>query len=91
MALLYSLYILDTDIAEKYFDINEVDLTGRPKVISPMDFGVSLFEDPTSIYTDNEVVGDSNHNLNPCFFGMDSSQQSDDMSDLEMNGYAPLY
>ncbi len=66
MALLYSLYVLDNDIAEKYFDINEVDLTGRPKVISPMDFGVSLFEDPTSIYTDNEVVGDSNHNLNPC-------------------------
>jgi hypothetical protein len=90
MALLYSLYVLDSDIAERYFDINEVDATGRPKVISPMDFGVSLFEDPTSIYTDNEVVGDGNHNLNPCFFGMDTEQTTEDMSELEMEGYTLL-
>jgi len=90
MALLYSLYVLDNDIAEKYFDINEVDLTGRPKVISPMDFGVSLFEDPTSIYTDNEVVGDTNHNLNPCFFGMDTDQIHEDFGELEAAGYTPL-
>jgi len=90
MSLLYALYILDTDLAVNHFDIKELDSTGRPLVIDQMDFGVTLFEDNTSIYLDNEIVGDSNYNLNPILWGMGGDQGVDDMADLQHHGYTPL-
>ena len=89
MSLLYALYVLDPDLAVNHFDIKELDSTGRPLVIDQMDFGVTLFEDSTSIYLDNEVVGDSNYNLNPIIWGM-GNDQGDDLADLEQHGYTPL-
>ena len=89
MSLLYALYVLDPDLAVNHFDIKELDGTGRPLVIDQMDFGVTLFEDSTSIYLDNEVVGDSNYNLNPIIWGM-GNDQGDDLVDLEQHGYTPL-
>ena len=56
--------------AEQYFEIIEKDDTGRPKIIEPMDFGLSLFEDPTSIYTDNEGMTGGSPDLNPVYWGM---------------------
>ena len=89
MALLYALYVLDTELAQRYFDILEFDDTGQPLAIEPMDFGVALFEDNTSIYLDNEVVGDGNFNLNPIVWGM-GDELDDDMNELEEFGYMLL-
>ena len=89
MALMYAYYILDPDICEQYFEIIEKDDTGRPKTIEAMDFGLSLFEDPTSIYT-NEGMGNGNPELNPVFWGMDNDGPSDDYIDLIDQGYTPL-
>lgn len=91
MALMYGYYVLDNDICEQYFEIIEKDDTGRPKIIEPLDFGVSLFEDPTSIYTDNEVTG-GNPDLNPIYWGMSNGEEDmgDDYYDLLEQGYTPL-
>ena len=89
MALMYGYYVLDNVIAEQYFEIIEKDDTGRPKIIEALDFGVSLFEDPTSIYTNNDVV-DGSPDLNPVYFGMDNNGPGDDMLDLMEQGFMPL-
>ena len=89
MALMYGYYVLDNEICEQYFEIIEKDDTGRPKTIEALDFGLSLFEDPTSIYTNNEVAGGS-PDLNPVFWGMDNDGPGDDMLDLMDQGYTPL-
>jgi hypothetical protein len=55
-----------------------------------MDFGIQYFEDATSIYLDNEIVGDNNNALPPMVFGMGENQAEMDMDELSMFGYEPL-
>jgi hypothetical protein len=82
MSLLYSLFILEKELTERYFDIIELDDHGKPSIIEPMDFGVSLFENPTSIYNDFEIVGVNNTYINPIVFGM--SNDSEQLSEIEL-------
>ena len=89
MATLYSLFILEKEITERFFEIIELDDMGKPLVLEPMDYGIQYFEDATSIYSDNEVVG-SNNMLPPVVFGMGDNQAEDDMAELEMNGFTRL-
>jgi hypothetical protein len=88
MALLYGLFILEKELTERYFDILELDDHGKPCVIEPMDFGVSLFENPTSIYNDFEIVGVNNTYINPIVFGMSNdSEQLSEMEFLKQQGW----
>ena len=89
MSTLYSLFILEKEITERFFEIIELDDMGKPLVLEPMDYGIQYFEDATSIYSDNEVVG-SNNMLPPVVFGMGDNQAEDDMAELEMNGFTRL-
>jgi hypothetical protein len=86
MAMLYALFILEKEITERFFEIVELDDMGKPLVIEPMDYGISYFEDPTSIYLDNEIVGSNNHELPAIVWGM-GDEMEDEMSDLEAMGY----
>jgi len=63
---------------------------GKPCVIDQMDFGIQYFEEATSIYLDNEIVGDNNSMLPPMVFGMGENQAEMDMDELSMFGYEPL-
>jgi hypothetical protein len=90
MSLLYALFILEKDITERFFEILEFDDRGKPAVIEQMDFGIQYFEDATSLYLDNEIVGDHNSALPPVVFGMGDSQMQDDMDELTLFGYTPL-
>jgi hypothetical protein len=92
MAIMYGYYVLDNDIAEQYFEIIEKDDTGRPKIIEPMDFGLQLFEDPTSIYNNENMAGGS-PDLNPVYWGMSDgteTEMGDDYYDLLDAGFTPL-
>jgi len=92
MAIMYGYYVLDNDIAEQYFEIIEKDDTGRPKIIEPMDFGLQLFEDPTSIYNNENMAGGS-PDLNPVYWGMSDgteTEMGDDYYDLLEAGFTPL-
>jgi len=89
MATLYSLFILEKEITERFFEIVEVDDMGKPSVIEPMDFGIQYFEDPTSIYLDEEVVGGDSNNVSAVVFGMGEAVE-DDMDDLKAMGFSML-
>ena len=90
MSLLYALFILEREITERFFEITMLDDVGKPCMIEPMDFGIQYFEDATSIYLDNEIVGDNNSALPPVVFGMGDNQAEADMDELSMFGYEPL-
>ena len=90
MSLLYALFILEKEITERFFEIVELDERGKPATIEQMDFGIQYFEDATSLYLDNEIVGDNNSCLPPIVFGMGADQAQDDMNELSMFGYEPL-
>ena len=47
---------------------------------------IQYFEDPTSIYLDEEVVGSNNHSMNALVWGM-GDEQNADMEELETFGY----
>lgn len=87
MALLYALYILEKELTERYFDILEVDSQGKPCAIEAMDFGIKMFETPTSIYLDNEIV---DNRLTPIVFGMTDDEEATDLEDLTATGWVPL-
>ena len=86
MAILYALFILEKEITERFFEIVEEDDMGKPLVIEPMDFGVQYFEDPTSIYLDNEIVGENNYALPAIVWGM-GDEQNADMDELKAFGF----
>lgn len=90
MAMLYSLFILEKELTERYFEILELDDHGKPVSITPMDYGVALFEDPTSIYNDFEIVGERNTYLSPVVFGMGDSEQLAEIEWLQQEGWSTL-
>ena len=89
MSLLYALFILEKELTERYFEIVELDDHGKPSFIEPMDFGVAMFEDPTSIYNDFEVVGLNNTYMTPVVFGMGDSEQVAEIEYLQQEGWTP--
>jgi hypothetical protein len=91
MSFLYALYILEKELTERYFDILELDDQGKPVVIEQMDFGVAMFENPTSIYLDNEIVNHNIHTVPAIVFGMGEVDDTSDVAELELNGWQRLY
>tara|TARA_R100001594_G_scaffold104455_1_gene139053 strand:- start:181 stop:1554 length:1374 start_codon:yes stop_codon:yes gene_type:complete len=89
MAMLYGLFILEKEITERFFEIVEEDDMGKPLVIEPMDFGVQYFEDPTSIYLDEEIVGGNSRSLPAIVWGM-GEEQNADMDELQSFGFQLL-
>ena len=49
-------------------------------------FGINYFEDPTSIYLDNEMVGNNNHEMSALVWGMGEGNETE-MSELRVFGY----
>ena len=90
MSLMYALFILEKELTERYFEIVELDDHGKPSFIEPMDFGVAMFEDPTSIYNDFEVVGLNNTYMTPVVFGMGDSEQVAEIEFLQQDGWTTL-
>jgi len=91
MAAMYALFILEKEITERYLEILELDDYGKPCSVAPMDFGVSLFETPTSIYNDFEVVGNNNTFMTPIVFGMGNNVENSELAMLEQEGWSLLH
>ena len=90
MSLIYALFLLEKEITERFFDILELDTYGKPSAIEPMDFGLKMFEDPTSIYLDNEIAGSSTSGLGAIVFGMEDTEDTSDLDDLLSSGWVQL-
>lgn len=91
MSLMYSLFILEKEITERYFEILEIDDHGKPAALELMDFGVAGFESATSIYNDFELVGEGNTFMTPVVFGMgNGSEQTTEIDWLQQDGWVIL-
>jgi hypothetical protein len=86
MALIWALMVLHDDIIDQYFSVDELDDCGKPCKISSLDYGLTYFENPTSIYTNEQIDGIENSQISPIYFGA-SNQQMDDIVALELDGW----
>jgi hypothetical protein len=89
MALIWALMVLDKDLCERWFTIEEFDDCGRPLKIIPLDHGVKYFESATSIYTNEQVARIEQSRLAPMVFG-GGTEQIEEITQLENDGWSLL-
>lgn len=86
MSMAWALMILHNDIVEKYFEIVDSDMNGKPRIIKPLEYGLKYFSNPNSIYSlhdkNNEHIG------MPVVFN--NSIEDTDLVDLESAGWSLL-
>lgn len=90
MALIWALMILDKELCELYFNIDEIDDCGKPKAISPLEGFGKMFENSTSIYTNEEVSNIEHSLLNPVSFGSYGGTQESEIGQLQAEGWSFL-
>ena len=87
MSMLWTLMILDDEIVEKYFDVEERDDNKKPLKIRQLDYGIKYFINPVSIYS-NERNGEGGVTPLPIIFQGPAGERDDfDMMDLESQGW----
>lgn len=86
MATIWALMVLDKDLCERWFTIDEYDDCGKPLKISPLDFGIKYFESATSIYTNEQVERIEQSRLSPIVFGS-VGEQVDEIYQLQSDGW----
>ena len=94
MSLIWALLILETNITEQFYEIEQVDKNNKPAVIKPLDYGLrhfsntlSLYSDESDefgqfalpIYIDSETMGSS-----------ESTQLDADLAELQSKGWEQL-
>jgi len=89
MALVWALMILDREVCERWFTIEELDDSGKPLRIVPLDYGIKYFENPTSIYTNEQVSNIEHSMLAPMTFGA-FGEKDDEMASLMADGWSFL-
>jgi hypothetical protein len=89
MSLIWALMILDNDIVEKYYEIEQLDDNKKPLKIKQLDYGIKYFMNPTSIYS-NERNGEFNSAPSPIIFQGNKDDDFSEMADLENNGWTIL-
>ena len=87
MALVWALKVLDKDIVEEYFTLDEIDTCGKAVRISPLDNGVSYFENSTSIYNNEMVERIEESLLNPVVMGSLDFGEVDEITALKSEGW----
>jgi len=87
MSFIWSLIVLETSVAEKYFNITQYDDNERPLKLEEMDYGVKEFINPLSMY--RNAKSNSNFDTLPIVF--DNTQgESSDIVDLQEQGWELL-
>lgn len=89
MATIWALMILDKDLCERWFTIEEFDTCGKPAKISPLDFGIQYFEKATSIYSNEQVSRIEQSRIAPMVFGSMGEMDSE-ISQLKNDGWKLL-
>lgn len=85
MSLIWSLIILENELAEKYFEIVEFDENKKPLKIKSLDFGIKYFINPNSIY--NNEKNKNEYIPAPVIMQSGEDDQNNDISDLEQQGW----
>jgi hypothetical protein len=88
MSLIWALMILENDLVEKYFEIEQFDTNKKPLKIRALDYGIKYFINPTSLYSNER--NDQGAVPLPVIIQGDNSGEKDDLKDLEAQGWSRL-
>jgi len=88
MSLIWALMILENDLVEKYFEIEQFDNNKKPLKIRALDFGIKYFINPTSLYSNER--NDQGAVPLPVIIQGDNSSEKDELKDLEAQGWSRL-
>lgn len=89
MSLIWALMILDDDIVQKYFEIEQYDDNKKPLKIKPLDYGIKYFIKPTSFYSNEELDGNTSMPL-PIIMQGNKQDTFNDIEELEQMGWKTL-
>ena len=88
MSLIWALMILENDLVDKYYEIEQFDSNRKPLKLKSLDFGIKHFINPTSIYSnEKENLGG---NPLPIYIPSTENTSANDMADLEAEGWRRL-
>jgi hypothetical protein len=85
MSLIWSLVILENELAEKYFEIVEFDQNKKPLKIKSLDFGIKYFINPNSIYSNEKNKND--YIPAPVIIKTGDEDDHNEIQDLEQEGW----
>jgi len=86
MSLIWALMILDNDVVERYFEIEQYDDNKRPQLLKALDYGIKYFINPTSMYN-NEKYNENSTAVLPILFQGNQEDNFSEVSDLETQGW----
>jgi len=85
MSLVWSLIVLENELAEKYFEVQEFDENKKPLKIKSLDFGIKYFINPNSIYNNEKDI--TNFVPSPVLIQGNNEEQNTDINDLQQQGW----
>ena len=88
MSLIWALIILENELAEKFFEIVELDTNKKPLKIRALDYGVKYFVNPDSMY--NNEKDSSGYKPLPILLPNREDEANTDLQDLESQGWKRL-
>ena len=87
MSMIWALMILENELAERHFEIEQFDNNKKPLKVRSLDYGVKHFLNPSSIYT-NEKLGDEGLKPMPVVMqGNPNQSANEDLQELETMGW----
>lgn len=89
MSLVWALIILDDELVEKYFEVEEYDDNRRPLRLKSLDYGIKHFVKPDSIYSESSYASEKSMPL-PILMQGNNLDESSDINDLESQGWEIL-
>lgn len=89
MSLMWTLMILDSDIVEKYYEIEQLDDNKKPLKLKQLDYGIKYYMNPTSIYS-NERNREEFSVPPPVIFQGNQDDNHSDITDLQDEGWQYL-
>jgi len=88
MSLVWALVILENELAEKYFEVQEYDDNKKPLKIKSLDYGIKYFINPDSIYNNEKNKND--YVPSPVIIKGNNEEQNNDIDDLQQGGWTLL-
>ena len=87
MSMIWALMILENELAERHFEIEQFDNNKKPLKVRSLDYGVKHFINPSSMYT-SEKLGDEGLKPMPVVMqGHHDQSANEDLQDLESMGW----
>lgn len=88
MSLIWALIVLENEVAEKYFEVVELDDNKKPLKLKSLDFGIKYFINPNSVYSNEKDR--YNQSPSPVIIQGNNQEQNNDIDELTQQGWRML-